>query len=216
MEKITTIMLSLVVLAFFISAYFYPQMPERMATHWNERGEIDGYMHKFWGLLLMPFITLGMIGLFFVLPKIDPLKKNYDKFRSYYNGLILVIIGFLFYIHLVSIAANLGFVFNMTYFIMPPIALLFLFIGFMLPKAKRNWFVGIRTPWTLSSDRVWGKTNRLGGRLFIVLGAYLIIMLLFYDLVLEHFFWIIIGPIILLTLFLFVYSYYEYSKEGKK
>ncbi len=216
MEKATIAMIILILLAFSLSVYFYPQMPENMASHWNARGEVNGYMSRFWGSFLMPLITLGLVGMFLVLPKIDPLKKNYSLFKNYYNGLVLIFIVFFFYIHTVSIAANLGLVFNMSYLILPPMALLFLFIGFMLPKAKRNWFVGIRTPWTLSSDKVWDKTHKLGGVLFKIYGVYMLFMLLFYDLVVDNFMWIVMGPILFFVVFLFVYSYSEYSKEKKK
>lgn len=216
MEKTTIAMILLILLAFSLSIYFYPQMPEEMASHWNARGEVNGYMPKFWGSFLMPLMTLGMVGLFLVLPKIDPLKKNYSLFKNYYNGLVLVFIVFFFYIHAISIVANLGFAFNMSYLILPPMALLFLFIGYILPRCKRNWFVGIKTPWTLSSDNIWNKTHKLGGKLFMIYGAFILAMMLFYDTVVEYFAWIIIGPVLTLSAFLFIYSYYEYWKETVK
>lgn len=216
MEKTTVAMLLLVVIAFSVSLYFYPQMPEQMASHWNERGEVDGYMSRFWGTFMLPLILLGLAGLFLVLPGIDPLKRNYPAFRKYYQAVVVFILVFMLYVHAVSIVANLGYVLNMSYLILGPIGLLFIFIGYVMPKIKRNWFMGIRTPWALSSDRVWEKTHRVGGRLFAIYGLFLLVMVLFYDLVVGYFLWIILVPVIFLVLFSFIYSYYEYSKEEKK
>jgi len=216
MEKATIVMLLLVVVAFAVSFYFYPNMPEKMASHWNAKGEVDGYMSRFWGTFMMPLINLGLLGLFLVIPKIDPLKRNYPAFKKYYYGLVLIILVFMLYIHMVSIIANLGYIFNMSYAVLFPIAFLFLFIGYAMPNIKRNWFMGIRTPWTLSSDKVWKKTHKIGGFLFLAYGVFLIAMLLFYEIVVDYFFWIIIGPILFLVTFTLVYSYYIYFQEEKK
>lgn len=217
MDKSGVAMLLIVVVAFAISLYFYPQLPEEMATHWNARGEVDGHMSRFWGTFLLPFITLGLVGLFLVLPKVDPLKRNYPVFKKYYYGVVILVLVFMLYVHVVSLAANLGFSFNMSYVMLFPLALLFLFMGLILPKVRRNWFMGIRTPWTLSSEKVWVKTHEVGGKLFVAYGIFLLVMLLFYDLVADYFTWIVIGPVLLLVAFTFVYSYYEYWKEtGKK
>jgi len=216
-KKAIVAMLLIVVAAFAVSLYFYPQLPERMATHWNERGEVNGHMSKLWGSFLLPIMLLGLVGLFLVLPKIDPLKRNYPAFKRYYYGVVALVLVFMLYIHIVSLVANMGFAFNMSYIILFPLALLFFFLGLVLPKVKRNWFMGIRTPWTLSSESVWAKTHKLGGWLFVAYGFFLMVMLLFYDLVVGYFTWIIMVPILSLVGFTFVYSYYEYWKEnGKK
>lgn len=89
----------IIILSFFIGIYFYPQMPDKMASHWNIKNEVDGYLPKFWGLFLMPLVSLGMYGLFIALPRIDPLKKNIEAFKKYYFGFILIMIVFLFYIY---------------------------------------------------------------------------------------------------------------------
>lgn len=216
MEKASIIMLLLVLSTFIISVYFYPEMPEKMASHWNARGEVDGYMSRFWGTFLIPLVILGLFGLFLVLPKIDPLKANYPAFKKYYYGVVIFVLIFMLYIHIVSIIANLGYLFNMSYIILFPMAILFLFLGYTMPNIKRNWFMGIRTPWTLSSDKVWKKTHKIGGILFMVYGIFLLVILLFYNLVVEHFLWIILGPIIILVAFTLVYSYYEYREEENK
>lgn len=210
--KISTgVILFLTTLSFILGFYLLPQLPEQFASHWNTAGEVDGYMSKFWGVFLMPMVALGMLLVFLVIPKIDPLKKNIEAFRKQYNVLVTLIIAFLLYIYVLSLAWNLGYRFDMTRFIIPSIGLLFIFIGSILKYAKRNWFVGIRTPWTLSSDTVWDKTHKLGGKLFQWAGAIAVVGLLFP----QYIIWFIVVPIISVSLFTIVYSYFEYNKELK-
>ncbi len=160
----------IIVVSFAVGAYFYPQMPERIASHWNEQGQVDGYMSKFWGLFLMPFISIGMALLLVFIPRIDPLKANIEKFRKYFDGFIVLIVLFLFYLYLLTIFWNLGARFDMGQVLAPALGVLFYYCGVLVGKTKRNWFVGIRTPWTLSSDTVWDKTHKLGAKLFKVAG----------------------------------------------
>jgi uncharacterized membrane protein len=164
MKHTKKVILLLIVLSFAVSFYFYPRLPERVASHWNAAGVVDGYMSRFWGAFLMPVVISAMAMLFLLLPKIDPLKANYEKFRRYFDGFIILIMLFMGYIHGLSIAWNLGIYFNFSFAMLPPMAILFYGVGVLTQNAKRNWFVGIRTPWTLSSDEIWDKTHQLGGR----------------------------------------------------
>jgi uncharacterized membrane protein len=79
-------MIASVVIGFIIGSILYPQMPQSMASHWNAAGEADGYISRFWGIFLFPLISLGLLGLFLVIPKIDPLRSNIEKFIGYYYG----------------------------------------------------------------------------------------------------------------------------------
>ena len=94
------IIVGLIVLSFAIGIYVYPQMPNMMASHWNTEGQVDGYMSKFWGLFLMPFVIVGLSLLFIIIPKIDPLKSNIEKFRIHYDRFIILLISYLFLIHI--------------------------------------------------------------------------------------------------------------------
>jgi uncharacterized membrane protein len=200
-----------ILLSFAIGILLYPQMPDQMASHWNAQGEVDDTMCKFWGLFLMPIITLAMYLLFLAIPRIDPLKKNIEKFRKYFDWFIYLIILFLFYIYLLTIIWNLGYRFEMGTAIIPALAVLFYIIGVVVERAKRNWFIGIRTPWTLSSDVVWDKTHKLGGKLFKIVAVITLIAILF-----PHYtIWLVIGPVIAVTIFTIVYSYVEYQKVEK-
>jgi uncharacterized membrane protein len=211
-KKTNLIIISIIVLSFLSALYLYPQLPDRVASHWNAQGQIDSYMPKFWGVFLMPAITLAIFLLFLLIPIIDPLKKNIDKFRNYFNWLIILIVAFLLYVYSLTVFWNLGYRFNMTLLMTPAVGLLFFYIGVILKHAERNWFIGIRTPWTLSSDVVWKKTHQLGAKLFKVAGIIAILGIFFA----ENALWFAIIPAIAFSLFLLVYSYFEHKKTAVK
>jgi uncharacterized membrane protein len=211
MNKIKILALIIIAVSFAVGVYFYPQLPEKVASHWNASGAVDGYMNKFWGLFLMPILALAVFLLFIFLPKIDPLKENIKKFKGYFDGFILALIIFFFYIYILTIVWNKGIYFDMGRFLIPALGILFFYAGVLIEKSKRNWFMGIKTPWTLSSDQVWDKTNKLGGKLFKISGviAFLGIFMPSFAMIL------VLVPIILTAIYLFVYSYVEYKKENK-
>ena len=211
--KITTIVSIIVILiSFILGACLYSQMPDQFVSHWNINGQPNGHMPKFWGLFLMPIISLVMLILFLLLPKIDPLKENISQFRRYYDTFILLIILFMFYLNLLVIKWNRGGRFNFIQFLIPAFVILFYYAGILINHAKRNWFIGIRTPWTISSDTVWDKTHRLGGKLFKAVAIISLIGLIFPGIA----FWLIIVPIMLVTVYVIVYSYFEHKKELDK
>lgn len=207
------IVLILIAAAVIAGAALWDQLPEQMASHWNVNDQVDGYMPKFWGVWMMPLVTLGMFGLFLLVPAIDPLKANIAKFRGVFNLFILLIIAFMLYMHGLTLAWNLGYQnFRISAAMLPFLGILFIFIGYMLRQAKRNWFIGIRTPWTLSSDTVWDKTHRLGSVLFIASGVLAFAGSFFSGMTA---FWLMFIPLMGSALFLVVYSYMLYQRETK-
>ena len=183
-------------------------MPELIASHWNGQGQVDSYMSKFWGLFLMPLISFGLLLLLLFVPKLDPLKANIKKFRKYYDFFILILILFLFYLYLLTVLWNLGIKFDMNLVFPPAFGTLFFYIGILTEKAKRNWFIGIRTPWTLSSDKVWEKTHKIGGKMFKTAGLLAIFGIFFNDYALYF----SIIPVIFVAVYTVFYSYFEYKK----
>jgi len=210
-SKSHLIILIIILLSLAIAGYFYPQMPERMASHWNVRGQVDGYLSKFWGLFLMPFISLGLFALFLTIPKIDPLKANIQKFKKYYDGFMVLVFLFLFYLYSLTIFWNLGYRFNLVQLLAPAFGVLFYGAGILIEKAKRNWFIGIKTPWTLSNEKVWDQTHLLGGRLFKIAGAMAFLGAFFPN----HAILFVLVPVISVSLFTVAYSYLAYQKEAK-
>lgn len=212
--KLTSIIvLALIAIALIAGLMLWNQLPEQMASHWNIYDQVDGYVSKFWGVFLMPFVTLGMFVLFIIIPNIDPLKANIVQFREAFNVFIALMVAFMLYLHGLTLAWNLGYQnYRMSFIMLPFMGFLFIAIGYLLKKAKRNFFIGIRTPWTLSSDSVWDKTHQLGSVLFMLSGAITIIGGLLGGLTA---FWFTFAPLIGSTLFLLVYSYVLYRNETK-
>lgn len=214
MSTRTTIFATIFLIAFAItfSLSVYDRLPDQVASHWNTANQVDGYMSRFWGAFLMPVVAAAMLLLFLVIPQIDPLKANIAQFREYFNAFIALIIAFLVYMHILTMLWNLGYDrFNMGAAMLPAIGLLFIFAGIMIRKAKRNFFIGIRTPWTLSNDRVWDETHRLGSTLFIISGILALLGTFFAD----YAVWFILVPVLGATLFLILYSYVLYQRETR-
>jgi uncharacterized membrane protein len=170
-------------------------------------------MSKFWGVFLMPLMTTGLVLFFLAIPKIDPLRANIAAFRDVFNLFIVFFTGFMVYIYLLTLLWNLGYTgFNMSEAMLPALGVLFIFTGYLMRKAKRNFFIGIRTPWTLSSDRVWDETHRVGSVLFMIAGG-LAFLGSFVGGVTA--FWLIFVPIMVSVLVTLVYSYLLYQREIK-
>lgn len=212
MRRTEIVCLVLVALSVAVGIFFYPRMPAEMASHWNYLGEVDGYIPKFWGIFLMPMISAVMLLLFMLLPRIDPLKANVAKFRNYFDNFILLMMLFMLYLYGLTLAWNLGARFGMITLLTPAFAALFYYAGVMMENAKRNWFIGIKTPWTLSSDKVWDKTHKLGGKLFKIVG----LISLFGAVFQRYAIAIVIIPVLAASLWLVIYSYIEYRKEKRK
>ena len=215
MSNRTMIIVSLVLIigAALIGVLLWNQLPDPMASHWNANNEVDGYMSKFWGVFLMPLVTTGIFLLFVAIPVIDPLKANIALFRETYNLFVVLFIAYMDYVYVLTLLWNMGYTtINIGQAILPAMGLLFIVIGSLMRKAKRNFFIGIRTPWTLSSDSVWDKTHQLGGILFMISGALAVIGGLIGG---TMSFWMMFLPLIISTIYLVYYSYKLYQNEIK-
>ena len=210
--RTTTILVLLMIIGATIAGLLlWNRLPEQMASHWNINDQVDGYMPRFWGVFMVPLIALGMFLLFLLIPSIDPLKANIAQFREAFNLFIVLMVAFMLYIYGLTLAWSLGYTgFRMSTSMLPAIGLLFIFIGFMLRQAKRNFFIGIRTPWTLSSDQVWDKTHQIGSILFMLAGALAVVGSFFGG---TTAFWMLMVPIFGSTIFLVIYSYVLYKQE---
>jgi len=211
MSKIKIFTLAIIVLSFATGFYFYPKMPEVMASHWNLNNAVNGYLPKFWGLFLMPVISLVLYGFSLVIPKIDPLKDNIKKFSKYFEGFILLLFLFLFYIYCLTIAWNLGFHFLMGSALAPALAGLFYACGVLIENAQPNWSIGIRTPWTLSNETVWKKTHQVGGKAFKIAAIVSLAGLIFPSLA----YLFVLIPILFASFYVILYSYLEFHRLQK-
>ena len=207
------VVLMMIVGATLTGVLLWNRLPDPMASHWNVNDQVDGYTPKFWGVFMLPMITLGMLALFLLIPNIDPLKANIAQFREAFNLFITLIVAFMLYIYILSLRWNLGYTdFGMSRAMLPAMGVLFFFIGYLFRQAKRNFFIGIRTPWTLSSDRVWDETHRLGSILFMISGFFAVLGSFFGGTIA---FWLFFVPVMGSTLITLVYSYVIYQREVK-
>jgi uncharacterized membrane protein len=199
---------SFVVLSAIVSMIAAPELPDQLVSNWNAAGEPSGTMSKPLVLGLIPALTAGLLGVFAVIPRIDPLRANIAEFRPYYDWFVVVFTVYLFLIHTGIIAFNLGYEFNFVYLILLGMAGLFYYCGIVLTHAKQNWFVGIRTPWTLSNEGVWNRTHALGGKLFKLTAILAVVGLLFGEYALYFF----LIPAVATAVTTVVYSYYLYEQ----
>lgn len=157
------------------TAVVYSRLPEQMPTHWNMSGEVDGWSSRFAGAIMLPLAGLGIWALLQWLPRIDPLRHNYEKFRGTYDTVISMILVFVAVAHVLVLGVALGWPLNAARALPIGIGTACILLGNVLPRARRNWLFGVRTPWTLSNDRVWERTHRMAGYLFVALGTALLI-----------------------------------------
>ena len=162
----------LVLIGVLISAWAWPLVADdaRIAIHFDMQGNADGFASKTLGLLLMPAIMLGFSTLFSFLPSLEPRKFNLEESRSSYLGVWFVLLLFFLYIHLSIVGLEIG-LFNNALVGFPVVmSVLFFLLGRQIRSAKSNFFIGVRTPWTLSSDYAWRQSNYQAGTLFMGLG----------------------------------------------
>jgi uncharacterized membrane protein len=153
----------------FVAAV-YGRLPDEIPSHWNLRGEVDDWMQKPWGALVHAFIATVMLGTLWILPRIDPRRANVEHSADDRRLLINLLIVFFAAVQVLTLGEALGWPVDVGRAIPVAIGLLFVGIGNYLPRIRSNWFLGIRTPWTMSSDRVWRATHRVGGRAFVGAG----------------------------------------------
>lgn len=199
----------LILLTWGSSALLAARMPSEMASHWNMSGQADGYTSRLSGLWFMPVLQLVLVGLLYFLPRLDPLKHNLASFETIYQIFVAGMTGFFMYVHQLTLAWNLGWKFDMSQMMMPGFALLFFLAGVLIKNARQNYFIGIRTPWTLASPLVWAETHRVGGIGFQV-AAVLSLAGIFFPRLSMYF---ILVPVLLVALGSTIYSYIVFQKH---
>jgi uncharacterized membrane protein len=201
--------LILIILGFVLAVCFYPSLPNRVPTHWNFNGVADGYVSKPLGAFVSPLTNLGIYLLLIVLPYIDPKRKNYKKFQSTYQYLKYVLVVFLLVIEVVTHLITTGAAVNSSFFIQILVSLLIIFIGNVMGRFEHNYFVGIKTPWTLANEEVWRKTHRMAAPVWVI-GGILNILLTILGITFNGITSLII--ILVIVIAPVVYSYVIYQK----
>ena len=208
----------IIVLMFAIGFYAYPLVQTdgmgQIITHWGINGQPNGWMDRSVGVFLVPILTLIIYLGLLAIPYIDVYQKNIAEFSQQFWGFKVILVFVMAAIYLATLIPNLGYWkgFDPLLIIVPAVSLLFFYVGYMLNFTKRNFFIGVRTPWTLTDEKVWEKTNRLAGQMFWICGALTLISLATTG---DARLAIIIVPLMLTAVVAVVYSFCEYRKTKK-
>lgn len=148
----------------------YPHLPDKIPGHWNIHGEIDAYYHKSFGAFFEPILLIGIYLLMLFTPLIDPKKNNYLRFAGAYRFLRWAIVLFFGLLYGATILVAMGYPVDVSLLVKAVVAILFIIIGNFMSQFRHNYFVGIKTPWTLANEEVWQRTHRLGARVWVAGG----------------------------------------------
>src|SRR5271165_6284747 len=163
--------------AWALAAWLYPSLPQQVPTHWNIEGKVDGWGDKSWATFLMPGAMVLMLVLFAFLPALSPKHFEVDSFRSTYLYIMVVMTALFAYMNGVILLATLQEVREGNKFmdigraILGGLFLFFALLGNVMGKVRKNFYIGIRVPWTLASDRVWNDTHRLAAWIMVAVGV---------------------------------------------
>ncbi|MFB6143925.1 MAG: SdpI family protein [Candidatus Nanohaloarchaea archaeon] len=192
-----------------VTVYGFVELSGRIAVHFSSAGSPDGYMAMVPGLLALPSLAVLTSIIFRYLPKIDPLGDNYESFEELFELLKLFLLAIFTYLQAALVAWNSGFRFNPSLMVVPVVFSAYFLAGKIMERAERNWFVGIRTPWTLSSDEVWRETHDRTAPL-MKLAAFVSLLAVFLPRYSTYFY---VVPVAAIALFASVYSYYLYRSR---
>ena len=193
-----------------VSIYLYPSLPEQIPTHWNLAGEVDDYTPKPWGVMILPLAAVFVFVVMKLIPMVSPKGFRTDQFQGVINIFTVTLVGFMSAVALLVLIAATGRDVHVNEVVFAGVGLLFIVLGNYLGKVRKNFFIGIRTPWTLASDEVWSRTHRLGGYVFVLIG-----FLLFLNAFIQFPEAWLIGAIVIVALVPVVYSFVIYRNlEG--
>ena len=161
----------LVIAGFATTAVLYDRLPESVPTHWNASGQADGFTPKPWGPFVLPLVMAGVYLLMLVIPRVSPRGFRVERFQGVFEIMQAAIMAFLLLVTVLALLLGIGTPVPMDRALVAGTGLLFVVLGNFMGKLTKNFFVGIRTPWTLASDEVWLRTHRLGGKLFVLAGV---------------------------------------------
>ena len=163
--------LALVGGAFVLAASLYSHLPDSVPTHWDYRGRPDGFMPKPLGAFFLPAVAALVWAVLALLPALSPRGFSMERFRATYDAVRSAILAFVVFVCAVQLLVSAGWQVSLPSLITTAIGLLLAVLGNYMGKIRRNFFVGVRTPWTLASEEVWLRTHRVAGGLFAAAGA---------------------------------------------
>lgn len=204
----SAIILAIWAISFAAAAY----MPASIPVHWNLAGEVDRYGSP-WELALgVPLGASFVIFLMIVLPLVGPFEDNFKQFATTYGRIVVLIAGTMLAIQAAVLAKGLGINLPVQAIFLPMLGIMFAMLGNWMGKIRRNFWIGIRTPWTLANDTVWERTHRVGGRLFVIYGL-LVALVGFFAPPIIAMGWLL-GGLIVLVVWSLIYSQRLYRRLG--
>lgn len=212
MKPVRTLIVSavFVVIAVGVAVWLYPHMPMRIPTHWDINGQPNGYSSRFWGAAMWPLLIFGLAALTVVLPRISPKGFGMESFAGVFGLMMLVVQGVVLVHGIAAMLAGAGHAVPMTIIVHLSLGVLLMVLGNYMGKLRRNFFAGIRTPWTLASEAVWERTHRLASWLFVLAGVVLVVAAPFHAMRLP------LGVVLSACLIPVAYSYFIYRRlEGR-
>jgi uncharacterized membrane protein len=195
------------------TAVVYSSLPERIPTHWNLDGEVDGWASRLWGSLLAPLVSAGIWLLLPLLRRVDPRRRNYDRFESTFWLLVNLMVVFFAVIHVMTLGVALGWAIDVTRVVTVIAGLLMAMLGNYMPRLRSNWWMGIRTPWTLESESVWRSTHRLAGFTFVIGGLVTVVAAMLPP---RYAFGVSMAAIMLAAFIPVIHSYFAYQREQRE
>lgn len=199
-----------IIAAVGLAAYLYPSLPDAVPSHWNIEGEVDGYISKPWGVIILPLSAILVFVVMRLIPVISPKGYRTESFANVMHIFQVVMVGFMSLVAIFVLLAAKGVDVPMHEAIFGSLGILFIVLGLYLGKVRKNFFLGFRTPWTLASDEVWERTHRLGGRLLILHG-----LILLSGIFVRVPVAVLVGMIVVVVLVPLGYSYWVYRRvEG--
>ncbi len=209
------IAIAAIAIASLVGLALFSSLPEQVASHWNLNGVADGFMEKTLFVVAFPLLMILTYLIVSLVPSISKLKQEMHDLHVELSGVKGALVAFLAYIYLVVLISNTEFAplqVSTAQLLFPGISLLLYYFGKIMPRLKRNHFVGIRTPWTIESDEVWHKTHLLGGKLFKALSVAVMLATLTASTVSTM---LVVIPILAVAIILIGYSY-RISKQSRK
>jgi len=208
--KMNPFILALLLLSFAGVLLAYPGLPSEIPTHWDMTGNIDDYSPK-WAILLLAALPVAIYLMMVFLPRIDPKRKSYDLHKRAYEIAKVFITLIMSVLVWISILVSKGVDLDVGLIVSLMVGVLFITLGNYMGQIRHNYFFGIRTPWTLSNEKVWKRTHRIGGYCFMGMGIFMIIANILRDHMPS---WIMLPIIILGAGIPIVYSYFEYKRTA--
>jgi uncharacterized membrane protein len=177
MKPVRTLIVSSVFLAIAVgmAVWLYPRLPTQMPIHWDMGGQPNGYVPRFWGVAMWPLLIFSLAALTVSLPAISPRRFEIQSFAGVYGALMLMIQGVMLVIGMTALLVAAGFALPLSTIVPLAVGVLLMVLGNYMGKLRKNFFIGIRTPWTLTSDAVWERTHRLAGWTFVLAGVVMVI-----------------------------------------